>query len=115
MLLDPNIVFLLFVGAGIVGSIGFLLVRIAVRARKIRITTGVEGMIGVTVVARTPLLPEGRVNYGGENWAAILDDPSASAEPGAKLQIVSIEGLRLRVQPIGSILRDDFHAIQEMS
>ncbi|GAC1644064.1 MAG: hypothetical protein NVS4B12_08880 [Ktedonobacteraceae bacterium] len=110
-LLNP---FVVYIVAGIVGLIGFMLVRIAIRSRKMRVTTGVEGMIGVTVVARTPLLPEGRVSYGGEDWAAILDDSSASADPGAKLQIVAVEGLRLHVQPLGSVLRDDTHSMQEM-
>ena len=106
---------LVYVVAGIVGVIGFLLVRVAMRVRRMRVTTGVEGMIGATVVAKTPLLPEGRVRYAGEDWAAILDDTSASADPGSKLQIVSVEGLRLHVQPVGSMLRENIHAIQEMS
>ncbi len=104
---------LVYVVAAIVGVVGFTLVQFAIRVRKMRVTTGVEGMIGVTVVARTPLLPEGRVNYGGEDWAAILDDPSTSADPGSKLQIVSVDGLRLHVQPMGSILHDATHFIHE--
>jgi membrane protein implicated in regulation of membrane protease activity len=71
-------------------------------------------MIGATVIAKTPLLPEGRVRYAGEDWAAILDEPTASADPGSKLQIVSVEGLRLHVQPVGSVLRNEIHPIQEM-
>ena len=100
--------------AGIVGVVGFLLVRVAMRARRMHVTTGVEGMIGATVIAKTPLLPEGRVRYAGEDWAAILDDATASADPGSKLQIVSVEGLRLHVQPVGSVLRNTIHPIQEM-
>ncbi len=106
---------LVYVVAGIVGIIGFLVVRLAIRVRRMRVTTGVEGMIGAIVIAKTPLLPEGRVSYGGEDWAAILDDSSASADPGSKLQIVSVEGLRLHVQPVGSLLRENIHSIQEMS
>ncbi len=106
---------LVYVVAGIVGIIGFLVVRLAIRVRRMRVTTGVEGMIGAMVTAKTPLLPEGRVRYAGEDWAAILDDSSTSADPGSKLQIVSVEGLRLHVQPIGSLLRENIHSIQEMS
>ncbi len=100
--------------AAMVGIVGFLLARIALRLHKMNITTGVQGMIGVTVTAKTPLLPEGRVSYGGEDWAAILDDPTLSAEPGSKLQIVSVEGLRLHVQPLGSVLQSDAQAIQTL-
>jgi membrane-bound serine protease (ClpP class) len=105
---------LVYCVTAIVGGVGFLLVRIAMRARRMRVTTGVESMIGVTVTAKTPLLPEGRVRYAGEDWAAILDEPAASADPGSKLQIVSVEGLRLHVQPVGSVLRNDVQPIQEM-
>ena len=106
---------LVYIVTGIVGIVGFILVRVAMRVRRMPVTTGAEGMIGATVVAKTPLVPEGRVRYAGEDWAAILDDSSTSADPGSKLQIVSVEGLRLHVQPIGSMLRENIHAIQEMS
>jgi membrane protein implicated in regulation of membrane protease activity len=57
-------------------------------------------MIGSIVVATTPLLPEGRVSYEGEDWAAVLDAPAKSADPGTSLRIVSVEGLRLHVLPV---------------
>ena len=105
---------LVSVVAGIVGGVGFLLVRLVMRTRRMLVTTGVEGMIGAIVTAKTPLLPEGRVRYAGEDWAAILDDPYTSADPGSKLQIVSVEGLCLHVQLAGSVLRENVQAIQEM-
>jgi membrane-bound serine protease (ClpP class) len=86
--------------AGVIGLISFTLITIIVRTQRRPVTTGVEGMIGAKAVAVTPLLPEGRVNYEGENWAAILDDPTASVDQGSEVQIVSVEGLRLHVQPI---------------
>lgn len=106
---------LVYIVAAIVGIVGFLLVRVAMRARSMQVTTGVEGMIGATVIAKTPLVPDGRVRYAGEDWAAILEDATATADPGSKLQIVSVEGLRLHVQPVGSMLRDNSPIIQEMS
>jgi len=45
-------------------------------------------------------LPEGRVNYGGENWAAVLESSTQSVDAGTEVQIVAIEGLRLHVQPL---------------
>ncbi len=102
--LNPILVYMV---TAIVGIVGFLVARIAMRVRRMRVTTGVESMIGATVIAKTPLVPEGRVSYAGEDWAAILDDSATSADPGSKLQIVSVEGLRLYVQPLGSVLRSD--------
>ncbi len=109
--LNPVVV---YVVAGLVGLVGFMLVTFIVRSRRMRVTTGVEGMIGTTVTALTPLLPEGRVSYGGEDWAAILDAPTTSADPGSMLQIVAVERLRLHVQLLrpGPIL--DVHSTQAL-
>jgi len=87
------------VGA-VVGVIGLSIVTVIVRVQRRRVTTGVEGMIGSMVVASTPLLPEGRVSYQGEDWTAVLDAPATAADPGTELHIVSVEGLRLHVQPV---------------
>ena len=86
--------------AGLMGLIGFTLVTIIVRAQRQRVTTGVEGMIGAKATAITPLIPEGRVSYAGENWAAVLVPPATSVDAGSEVQIVAVEGLRLHVQPI---------------
>jgi len=90
---------LVYAMAGLVGLLGLYIVTIVVRIRRQRVTTGTEGMIGAVAVATTPLLPEGRVNYGGEDWAAVLDDADMALDPGAEVRIVSVDGLRLRVVP----------------
>ncbi len=85
--------------AGLVGLVGLYIVTMIVRTRRAPVTTGTEGMIGAKAVALTPLLPEGRVSYDGEDWAAVLDNPESSVDPGSEVRIVSVEGLRLRVKP----------------
>jgi len=92
---NPVVVFTM---AGLIGLIGFTLVTIILRVQRRRTTNGVEGMIGARATAITPLLPEGRVRYEGEDWAAILDGPAAVADAGSEVQIVGVEGLRLHVQ-----------------
>ena len=87
------------VGA-IFGLISIALVTWIVRIQRKGVTTGMEGMVGSHVTAITPLLPEGRVRYQGENWAAVMDKSGASADPGSELQVVAVEGLRLRVRPL---------------
>src|SRR3989440_1083860 len=88
--------------AVVIGLISFTLITIIVRAQRRPVTTGVEGMIGAKATALTPLLPEGRVSYGGENWAAVIDDPGTSVDAGSEVQIVAVEGLRLHVRPVRS-------------
>lgn len=102
--LDPWLIY----GAGaVVGLLGLLIVVFAVRARRMSVRSGVEGMIGAHVLAITPLTPEGRVRYQGENWAAILDQSDAMADSGAELEIVSVEGLCLHVRPVIAHVQDD--------
>src|SRR5438034_1020577 len=86
--------------AAVIGLISFALITLVVRVQRRPVTTGTEGMIGTKAVALTPLLPEGRVSYGGEDWAAFLDDPTASVDEGCEVQVISVEELRLRVQPV---------------
>lgn len=82
----------------LVGSLGLYVVTIVLRTRRAPVSTGVEGMIGTTVTALTPLLPEGRVRYGGEDWAAVLDPPALTVDAGSELRIVAVDGLQLHVQ-----------------
>ncbi|HET8839879.1 MAG TPA: NfeD family protein [Ktedonobacteraceae bacterium] len=90
---------LMVYGAGaFVGSLGLFIVSVVVRSRRKPVVTGPEGMLGARVIALTPLLPEGRVSYGGEDWAAVLDPPILTADAGSELRIVSVQGLRLHVQ-----------------
>jgi membrane-bound serine protease (ClpP class) len=96
----PQVNIALVIGmASFVGLLGLYVVIIIVRIRRQRVMTGTEGMIGAIAVAMTPLMPEGRVDYGGENWSAVLDNPAISLDPGSEVRIVSVEGLRLHVAP----------------
>ncbi len=91
---------LVYVMGGVVGLVGMYIVTVIVRIRRRPVNTGLDSMIGATVIASTPLQPDGRVNYQGENWAAVLDDPTASVDPGAEVCIIAVEGLLLHVQPV---------------
>jgi membrane-bound serine protease (ClpP class) len=67
----------------------------AIRARLKKPTTGLEGLIGETGVAVTPLGPEGKVSVHGEFWDAISDQ---SIEKGEKAKIIGVTNLRLKVK-----------------
>jgi len=100
---NPILVFAL---SALVGLVGLYIVTLIVRTRRRPVNTGMEGMIGVTVLASTPLQPVGRVEYKGEDWTAVLDDPSDSVDPGTEVRVVSVEGLLLHVQPVVNRLSD---------
>jgi membrane-bound serine protease (ClpP class) len=103
---------LVYVTGGVVGLISLYIVTIVVRTRRQPVTTGTEGMIGAKAIALTPLAPEGRVEYGGEDWAAVLEKPDTSLDPGSEVRIVSVEGLRLHVVPTFDRLSSSASSIQ---
>ncbi|MCL4797787.1 MAG: nodulation protein NfeD [Bryobacteraceae bacterium] len=78
-------------------AITLFLVTLVVRAHRNVSVTGTTGMIGKTGVARTPLTPNGKVFVHGELWDATC---TAEAAEGARVRVVSIEGLRLFVEPL---------------
>jgi membrane-bound serine protease (ClpP class) len=88
------------VGAGLgFGAISFGLAWIALRARRSKVLTGPQAMIGATAIARTPLNPTGQVEIRGELWQASLRGP-ASLAIGSAVYVRSIEGLVLIVEPV---------------
>lgn len=99
--INPLVVYIMGV---LVGGLGFYVVTVVVRTRRAPVTTGSEGMVGGRVSALTPLVPQGRVSYGGEDWAAVLDPPTLSVDTGSELRIVSIDGLLLHVQLVTNAL-----------
>jgi membrane-bound serine protease (ClpP class) len=67
----------------------------AIRAQRRKPTTGAEGLVGEQGVALTDLVPAGRVFVHGEYWEADAED---RIEKGAKVLVVRVEGMRLRVR-----------------
>jgi membrane-bound serine protease (ClpP class) len=91
------------VSLGLVGGIavalaGLMLVafRKAWQARRLKPTTGVQGLIGSIAVARTDLNPQGYVFVDGERWDAVSD--SGPLQTGERLKVTAVEGLKLKVK-----------------
>jgi membrane-bound serine protease (ClpP class) len=86
------------VGAGLgFGAISFGLAWIALRARRSKVLTGPQAMIGGTAIVRTTLAPTGQVEIRGELWQASLRG-HASLAPGSAVSVRAIEGLVLIVE-----------------
>jgi len=86
-------------GAGLgFGAISFGLAWIALRARRSKVLTGPQAMIGGTAIVRTPLSPTGQVEIRGELWQASLRG-QASLAPGSAVSVRAVEGLVLIVEP----------------
>jgi membrane-bound serine protease (ClpP class) len=74
-----------------------VLLTLVVRARRNKVITGAEGMIGEMAVALEDLTPGGRVLVHGENWQA---QASSVVARGARVRITGITNLLLRVEPV---------------
>jgi membrane-bound serine protease (ClpP class) len=81
------------------GLITAFLMTIALKARRNKVVTGAQGLVGETGVAQTALTPQGKVFVHGELWDAI----ASSALPIGQLVVVRrIDGLILQVEPLGA-------------
>ena len=80
-----------------IGLITVFLVGLVIKARRSKVVTGEQGLIGEIGVAQSPLEPEGKVFVHGELWDAVS---SANIAPGQRVQVKRIDGLRLEVGPV---------------
>jgi membrane-bound serine protease (ClpP class) len=88
-----------------IGIIAIFLMSLVLKARRNRVTTGGEGMIGEIGTAQTDLGPDGKVFVHGELWNAIATTPVAA---GTRVRVAAVEGLHVRVEPV------DIHASAEL-
>ena len=80
-----------------VGLITVFLMTIALRARRNKVLTGAEGLVGEVAIAQTALAPSGKVFVHGELWDAVS---SANVPAGDKVVVEKVDGLQLRVQKV---------------
>ncbi|HEY6139184.1 MAG TPA: nodulation protein NfeD [Thermoanaerobaculia bacterium] len=94
---EMRVKFITAAGLGVAsGAIVIFLMTIALRARRNRVVTGQEGMIGEIGIARTALGPEGKVFVHGEIWNAVA---KKTIDEGARVRVAGVEGLHLLVEP----------------
>ena len=79
------------------GVITAFLMSIALKARRNKIVTGAQGLVGETGVAHTALTPAGKVFVHGEFWDAVA---SSTIPAGARVVVRDVDGLQLRVDPV---------------
>jgi membrane-bound serine protease (ClpP class) len=81
------------------GLITAFLMSIAVRARRNKIVTGKQGLIGEIGIAQTMLAPSGKVFVHGELWDAVSTIPVPAGE---QIVVRQVDGLTLRVDPVAA-------------
>lgn len=78
-----------------VAALAVTLVRLLLRSRRLSVTTGREGMVGLAGRAETVLEPEGWVLVAGELWRARA---GGRVPAGSRVVVTSVEGLTLGVR-----------------
>jgi membrane-bound serine protease (ClpP class) len=82
------------------GLITVFLMDIALRARRGKVVTGAQGLVGEIGTAHTPLTPQGKVFIHGELWDAVAH---ANVDAGQAVVVRRIDGLRLEVEPAAAV------------
>jgi membrane-bound serine protease (ClpP class) len=67
------------------------------RARRNKVVTGEQGLIGEIGIAQTALAPAGKVFVHGELWDAVSVVP---IPPGELIVVRQVDGLTLKVDPV---------------
>jgi membrane-bound serine protease (ClpP class) len=78
------------------GIITAFLMSIALKARRNKVVTGAQGLVGEIGIAQTALAPQGKVFVHGELWDAIS---SVNLPAGERVVVRSVDGLELQVEP----------------
>jgi len=79
------------------GLITAFLMSIALKARRNKMVSGAQGIIGETGIAQTALAPRGKIFIHGELWDAVS---SADVPAGESVVVRRIDGLLLQVEPL---------------
>lgn len=79
------------------GIITAFLMGIALRARRNKVVTGEQGLVGEIGVAQTPLSPAGKIFVHGELWDAVA---AVRIPAGQRVVVRQVDGLVLRVDPV---------------
>jgi membrane-bound serine protease (ClpP class) len=78
------------------GVITVFLMNLAIRARRNKVATGSQGLIGETGIAQTELSPAGTVFVHGELWRARSRQTVGNGE---QVRVTRVTGLQLEVEP----------------
>jgi membrane-bound serine protease (ClpP class) len=81
------------------GLITAFLMGIALRARRNKITTGEQGLVGEIGIAQTALAPSGKIFVHGELWDAVSP---INISAGEQVVVRRVDGLVLRVEPVAA-------------
>ena len=94
---NVSVPLVLFVGV-FIGLIFAVILGFALRAQSRPVITGSARLEGQTGYAVSEIDPSGQAQLAGELWSVDLVDPVGSIHRGDRVEVVRVEGLRLKVR-----------------
>jgi len=88
--------------AVLIAAMFTFMLSFALRALKIPVRTGQQSLVGKLGVATTDFATSGEVRVGSELWSAEKADRTEAISKGERIEVVSVEGLRLIVRKSSS-------------
>jgi membrane-bound serine protease (ClpP class) len=76
----------------------FVILSIGIRAQKVPVRTGSEGLVGRSGVARSDLNPSGSVQVASELWSAEIEDGAQPLTKGTHVKVTRVDGIKLQVR-----------------
>jgi len=89
---------LIVVTSMLMGGMFFVILMFAIQARFEPVRMGAESLVGRYGYATSQISRAGQVQLGGEQWSAQLAPGEDSLPPGARVQVVRVEGVKLVVK-----------------
>lgn len=89
---------LVIITAILIGASFAVILLFALRAQKAPLGMGVETLVGRVGTAKGKIDPQGQVQVQSELWSAELAEGAESIRSGEKVEVVKVEGLRLKVR-----------------
>jgi membrane-bound serine protease (ClpP class) len=88
-------------GAGLgFGGVTASLLVLGLEARRSKVRTGSDAMLGWLAVAQTPLAPEGHILVRGELWRARLTSKDSAVAAGDHVKVLRADGMLLEVTAV---------------
>jgi|GEM_PF-574971 len=89
------------IGAGVgFGGVTATLMVMGLEARRSKVRTGSDAMLGWLAIAQTPLAPEGHILVRGELWKARLTSKDSAVAAGDHVKVLRADGMLLEVTAV---------------
>lgn len=89
------------IGAGVgFGGVTATLMVLGLEARRSKVRTGSDAMLGWLAIAQTPLAPEGHILVRGELWRARLTSKDSAVAAGGHVKVLRADGMLLEVTAV---------------